>query len=214
MDITWFGRSCFRLQTGSIRILTDPFDLPFEAASLTADIVTLSRRMPADRILAKPPYRVVDGPGEYEIKGVPVTGVATLPAPDPDAPGSQASPARNFIYSILVDGLSVCHLGRLNYVPLAQYIQEIGLPDVALIPLGEPEGLPVQRAVTLASQLEAKLLVPVSVGQPGDRSVLESFCRELGADPASTETHLTVTSSALPAQARVAVLLAQQPVSP
>jgi hypothetical protein len=65
------------------------------------------------------------------------------------------------------------------------------------------------RAVQLASQLEAKLLVPFTLGGPGDAAALESFCRELGADPAAVSNRVSVTATALAAGTRVALLAPQ-----
>jgi L-ascorbate metabolism protein UlaG (beta-lactamase superfamily) len=221
MDITWFGATCFRLRSGQLTILTDPFDLPplpssgslpDAARRLAAEIVTVSDRAAARQLAAHSAHRLVDGPGEYEIRGVPITGVATpLAAAPAGESGSPGERRQNVVYSMLVDGVSVCHLGRLSQPPSAQQIQEIGLPDVVLIPLGEQFGLTPQRAGQLATQLESKLLIPMVLDRPGDRAVLEAFCRELGADPNAVESRLTVTHSGLPAQARVAVLARQEP---
>src|SRR5437879_412164 len=131
MDVTWLGGSCIRLQSGAVSVLTDPFDLPPRAAPLAADVVTLSLREARDRIRVGGAYRLVEGPGEYEIKGVPVNGVAARRL------GSDADPAaRSFIYSIQMDNVSVCHLGRLNRAPSSLEVQEIGAPDVLFVPLG------------------------------------------------------------------------------
>ncbi len=203
MDVTWLGGSCVRLHAGGVSVLTDPFDLHFPGGTLSADVVTLSLREARDRLLlAAGSYRLVEGPGEYEIKGVPVTGVATRRQP---AAGQDAL-ARNFVYSIQLDGVTACHLGRLNRPPSAQEVQEMGAPDVLFVPLGEPLGLSVPHAVAVASQLEAKLLVPMLLGGPDDRAALERFCRELASDPSNTEARLSVTASGLPATARVVVL--------
>ena len=207
MEIIWLGKSCFRLQSGALRILADPFDLPPGAAPLEADIVTISSRAARDRLAVQGRFRLVDGPGEYEIKGIPVTGIAT--AGSAVEGGGDGRPPRNFVYSVTLDGVSVCHLGRLSQPPASHELQEIGAPDVLLLPLGEPEGLPAQRAAQLASQLEARLLVPMTLGGREDGAALERFCKELGADPSNFERRLTVTSSGLPAQARVALLAAQ-----
>ena len=196
MDLVWYGGSCVRLRAGPLSILADPFDLP-RAADLSADIVTLSQRDARERLLVTPPYRLVDGPGEYEIKYVPITGIATRHLLD----GTRW----NIVYSVVVDGVTICHLGRLNRAPTSHEVQDIGSPDVLLLPLGGA-GLAVAQAVALASQLEAKLLVPMPLGAIDDRSVLERFCKELGADAAASERRLTVTSGGLPATARVAVL--------
>ncbi|MGH2351493.1 MAG: MBL fold metallo-hydrolase [Chloroflexota bacterium] len=209
MDITWLGGSCFRLQSGALSILTDPFDVPGGTTALAADIVTLSNRAARDRLVVNGPHRLVDGPGEYEITGVPVTGIATAAssavAAGDEAPPT-AAPARNVVYTIVLDGVSVCHLGRLTQAPSGQQLQEFGSPDVLLLPIGEPAGLPVQRAVQLTSQLESRLLIPMTLGGAGDRAAVERFCRELGADPANLMARLTVTTSGLPAQPRVALL--------
>ncbi len=207
MDVTWLGGSCFRLQSGVVSVLTDPFDLPSPTGPLAADIVTLSTRDARDRVAVTGAFRLVDGPGEYEIKGVPVTGVATRRQP---TEGQEQAPP-NFVYTIQMDGVIACHLGRMNRPPTSQEVQEIGAPDMLFVPLGEPQGLTVQQAIALASQLESKVLVPIFSAVDG-QTALERFCRELGSDPNVRETKLSVSSSGLPATARAAVLSRQEPV--
>jgi L-ascorbate metabolism protein UlaG (beta-lactamase superfamily) len=204
MDIVWFGSSCFRLQSPHATVLTDPFAAPEDlpAAALVTDVVTLSDRSKRDSLPAVS-GRVVDGPGEYEVRGIPVTSVAL-----PSAGG------RTIVHTMALDGITVCHLGWLNEVPAAARVQEIGQPDVVLIPLGGPNGLPPARAAQLASQMEAKLLVPMTLGGPDDQAALEAFCKELGADPNAAEPRVSVTATALAAQTRVAVLSPQNGVAP
>ena len=198
MDIVWFGQSCFRLQSSQANVLTDPFDSPPPAALAGIQIVTVSDRALRDRVPPIEGARIVDGPGEYEIEGVPVNGIAV-------AAGGRADAGRKtFIYTVALDGVTVCHLGRLAEPPAGQRIQEMGQADVLLLPLGEPLGLPVPRAVQLASQLEAKLLIPMPLGRDG--APLEAFCKELGADPTVRENRLSVSASGLPAQTRVVIL--------
>jgi hypothetical protein len=107
------------------------------------------------------------------------------------------------VYTAVLDGVAVCHLGRLEHIPPAAQLQAIGSPDLVLFPLGEAAGLAVPQAVQLASQLEARLLVPVPLGAGPDEEAVERFCRELGADPANFSPRLSVTSSGLPVQAQV-----------
>lgn len=217
MDILWFGASSVRLQGSQVSVLADPFDLAPGDPVGPVDIVTISDRRLRGRIadlaaLGAP--HLVDGPGEYEIKGVPLTGIATSRAAVPE--GETATTGRgprNFVYNVTLDGILVTHLGRLTELPTSSQVHDIGSPDVVLLPLGEPEGLTAARAAQLASQLEAKLLVPMLLGGPNDQAVLESFCKELGADPTPIGPRLSVSASSLGAQTRV-VVLQPAPVGP
>jgi L-ascorbate metabolism protein UlaG (beta-lactamase superfamily) len=200
MDIVWFGNSCFRLQATQATVLTDPFDAPPPAALAGVDVITVSQRHLRGRLPGVTGARVIDGPGEYEIKGVPVSGVA-IP--------STSGEGRNCVYRVVMDGIAVCHLGRLADLPGGTRIQEIGQADVVLVPLGAPEGLTAARAAQLGSQLETKLLIPMTLGGPNDAAALESFCKELGADPAAAEARVSVTATGLAAQTRVVVLRPQ-----
>src|SRR5437868_2671347 len=143
MDVTWLGGSCVRLQTGAVSVLTDPFDVSPAGSALSADVVTLSLREACDRLLVTGPHRLAPGPGEYEIKGIQVRGVATHRQGTDD----QNTNTPNFVYSIQIDGVMACLLGRLNRPPSAQEVQEIGAPDVLFVPLGAPYGLSVPHAV-------------------------------------------------------------------
>jgi len=206
MDIAWFGRSCFRLQSSQATVLTDPFGALPAAALAGVHIITLSDRERAGDLASVPGARVVVGPGEYEIRGVPVGGIAVNVAPVAERPAR-----KSFIYTVTLDGIAVCHLGRLTEPSAGQRTHElgqVGQADVLLLPLGEPEGFPAQRAVQVASQLESKLLIPMLLGGPGDEAALEAFCKELGADPSVRESRLSVTATALAAQTRVAIFTA------
>jgi L-ascorbate metabolism protein UlaG (beta-lactamase superfamily) len=207
MDITWFGRSCVRLQSSQATVLTDPFGPLPPPALAGIHVVTLSDRARRDELMDVSGARVIDGPGEYEVRGIPVSGVA-LSVPSGIA-GAEGGGRKTFVYTVTLDGIAICHLGRLPELPAGAGLQEIGQADVLLIPLGEPEGLSAARAVQIASQLEAKLLVPLTLGGPNDATVLETFCRELGADPTAVTPRVSVTATALAAGTRVALLTPQ-----
>ncbi|MDQ3700336.1 MAG: MBL fold metallo-hydrolase [Chloroflexota bacterium] len=232
MDISWLGGSCFRLHANGLQVLTDPFDLPTPIVPLADEIVTLSQRAAGGRLALGQVYRLIDGPGEYEIKGMPITGVATsggggsAPVAADRAPtdraltggaptGGPPSRDRNVAYTVVMDGVAVCHLGRIDRPLSAPQLQEIGSPDVLLLPLHEGSGLTLAQAVQLTSQLEARLLAPVPLVSGADDAVVERFCRELGADPANFSPRLTVSTSGLPAQVQVVRLsVADSPAGP
>src|SRR3989304_3652494 len=116
MEITWLGHSCFRIRGKEVTIITDPYDksLGYTLGKPTANIVTVSHHHPGHDCVAmvsgKP--KIVDGPGEYEISDVIITGI---PSFHDERTG--AIRGKNTAYLIQIDEVAVCHLGDLGHVP-------------------------------------------------------------------------------------------------
>lgn len=233
MDIVWFGESCFRLARPSVSVVTDPYWASSPALpNLTADIVTLS----GGRItsLALRPLdgnpRFIERPGEYEIKGAVITGVATPRR----AVGESKSGVRqrNCVFLIELDGIVICHLGYLDHVPSTQQVEELSGVDVLLVPVGGHETLNAADAVEVISMVEPRIVVPMlhdavaaaavartsaAVGRRGDEppraqsdgEALERFCRELGVQDTVPQVRLSITRSHLPGDTQVVVLQSQ-----
>src|SRR3990172_7909279 len=128
MEITWLGHSCFRLRSRPATVVTDPYDkdLGLILPRVRADIVTVSHDAPDHNYVrgVKGDFKVLSGPGEYEVSGVFVTG---LELGDRKAGGKSAKgPAapRNTVFLIEFDDLTVCHLGDLNTVPTQAMVEE------------------------------------------------------------------------------------------
>ena len=187
--------------------MTDPYgrSLGLTLGKQTANIVTVSHDTPnhaaVDAIGGDP--RPVRGPGEYEIAGVMITGVAT---PGERAPGAHG---KNTAYLIELDDLTVCHLGDLGKTLNAEQIEALKDPDVLLIPAGGECTISPTEAAEVVSQLEPKLVVPMHYALPGIAIKLDAvdrFCREMGAQEVRPQPKLTVTRSSLPDEATVVIL--------
>ena len=115
MDINWLGHSCFRIRGRHATIVTDPYspDYGYSLGKPTARIVTVSHEHPGHSYAegVSGDYRLVRGPGEYEIGGVLIIGIATF---HDDERGAKRG--RNTDYLKDVDQMSVCHLGDLGHV--------------------------------------------------------------------------------------------------
>src|SRR3989338_30493 len=115
MEITFIAHASFKLRGNKATVVTDPFDPAFlnlKFPKVEADIVTISHEhadhnyLPAD-ILSP---LLIQGPGEYESKGVNVIGVSSY---HDDKNGGERG--LNTIYRIEMDGISLVHLGDLGY---------------------------------------------------------------------------------------------------
>ena len=209
MDITWHGHSCFRLRGRDVTVVTDPYGrgTGYPPLRLSADLVTVSHDHPnhnfVDAVqLADRRLRRIDGPGEYEIAGAMITGVATYR----DKQKGKLH-GKNTAYLVGLDELSICHVGDLGHPLSAEQIEALKDADVLLVPVAGGCTIDAVEAVEVVSQLEPKLVIPMHYGTPGVQ--LESadrFCRELGVADIAVQPRLTVTRSTLPSETQVVLL--------
>lgn len=75
MIINFLGDGSFKIQTGGLTILTEPFSGEL-SGRLKPDIIIKTRTpaVPKPYILNPTPF-VIEGPGEYEIKGITILGL-------------------------------------------------------------------------------------------------------------------------------------------
>lgn len=213
MEITWYGLSCFRLaERGLASVVTDPYpdEYGYVLPRPRAHIVTVSGRDPARNAIKAPrgPFRILDGPGEYEIKGVFVIGVALIGARDQ---GTMAT--RNIIFVFEYGGLTVCHLGGLNHMPRRSQIEELGAIDVLLTPVGGGDLISAAQAAEVIAMLEPRLVIPMHYHTPACKVKLpraNTFLKEMGANTVESAEILRVSSSTLPQETQVLLLSPRQ----
>jgi L-ascorbate metabolism protein UlaG (beta-lactamase superfamily) len=218
MEITWYGHSCFRLtERNYATVVTDPFDskaIGYDSLKLRSDIVTVSHEAPGhnNTEAVKGVSHVIDGPGEFEIGGVFVTGVQT----EGSGSGKKKSkskdsdaPVRNTVYVFDYDGITVAHLGDLKEVPTQSEIESLGTINVALVPVGGGSALNAAKAAEVISLIEPNLVIPMHYSTPAAKLSLDSlkkFIKEMGLSKPETQQSLKVTRSGLPNETHVVVL--------
>jgi L-ascorbate metabolism protein UlaG (beta-lactamase superfamily) len=206
-EIRWYGHNCFRIRGKDATVLTDPVgkSTGYALAKQTADLVTVSSGLPDHANLAavRPESATIDGPGEYEIHDIFVTGVRTH---QDDANGAERG--HNTSYLIELDGMVICHLGDLGHSLSAEHTEAMSDIDILLVPAGS-RNLDPARAAEVVSQLAPKVVIPMQYAtESGDRDLLglEGFCRNLGVDVPAPEEKLTIRPSDLGETMRLAVL--------
>ncbi len=211
MEITWYGHSCFRLtERNFAAVVTDPFDsktIGYGPLKLKADIVTVSHDAAGHNHTdaVKGASHVIDGPGEFEIGGVFITGVQT----DGAAKKKSAEATRNTLYVFDYDGITVAHLGDLKQVPSQAEVEALGTVNVALVPVGGGGGLNAAKAAEVISLLEPNIVVPMHYATPDVKVSLDSlnkFLKEMGLGKTASQPSLKVTRSGLPDETHVVVL--------
>lgn len=153
MILTWYGHSCFLLETAEGSVVFDPYapgSVPgVELPPLTADAVlcshghrdhgfaeavTLSGRKPAFRVTAIDSF--------HDDKRGLLRG-------------------KNTIYVVEAEGKRVAHLGDLGHEPNEKQLAAIGKVDLLLIPVGGHYTIDAKTADRIARAVGARLTVPM-----------------------------------------------------
>jgi L-ascorbate metabolism protein UlaG (beta-lactamase superfamily) len=206
LDVTWLGQSCFRLRGRSAAVVTDPFSPALgPRLKLEGNLVTVSHgHENHSHVQSVRDAHVIEGPGEYEVAGVTVRGLATYH----DA-RQGAEHGRNTVYLIELDDVRVCHLGDLGHSLDASALEEIGNVDVLLVPVGGGRTLDGGRAAEVVRQVEPRYVVPMHFSHPSIRAELapvDRFLKEMGVAEAEAQSKLAVQASSAEAEMKVVVL--------
>jgi L-ascorbate metabolism protein UlaG (beta-lactamase superfamily) len=191
-------------------VVTDPYESKKDALKLKADAVTISKEDPAHNNInavvgaQRGDVRVIRSPGEYEMGGVFVTGVAMKP---PAAKKDDAAAVKSTVYAFNYEGVNVVHLGGLGFVPTQSQIDALETADVLFVPIGAG-GLNAQQASEVISMIEPSIVVPMHYdgdGKTGNDS-LTKFLKEMGLSNAKAQDMLKVSKGSLPEDTQVMLL--------
>ncbi|MEX0918599.1 MAG: MBL fold metallo-hydrolase [Candidatus Paceibacterota bacterium] len=179
MVITYYGKAFIRLQFGDMVVALNPIAKRSEvkSARFGADIALISLRQPefagaeALNFGSKEPV-VFDGPGEYELSDVFIKGYLSV------GPVGKI----NTIYTIVLEGMKICHLGVLaenNLEP--DVVEEISGANILFVPIGDEGTMAPGPAAKLASSLIPNIIIPVLDGAGKEADVrLAEFLKETG----------------------------------
>lgn len=219
-DIQYLGHACFRLRGRDGIIVCDPYSrsIGLDLGRPTAHIVTVSHNHEDHNYVAGvKPMRdrlfVIDGPGEYEVSGVLISGVRTY---HDKAKGAERG--FNTAYVIHLDDVVFCHLGDLGHELSQAQIEEIGDVDVLFVPVGGGETIGPAEATNVISQIEPRVVVPMHYAASQlsfeyDLAPLEKFTHELGIKEVTLEDKLSLTAATLPPEGDKTRVVVLRPVN-
>jgi L-ascorbate metabolism protein UlaG (beta-lactamase superfamily) len=218
MELTWYGRTCVRMRGKDAVVVADAYQAVVgpTGRGITGDIVTYSH--PDDSPLSKARGRAsrdggtiipgsleeafcLDGPGEYEVKDVLITGVRTF---RDDHRGKERG--RNVAFTVELDGVHIIHLGDIGHLLTEDKLTDIGPVDVACVPVGGT--LPPNKAAELVAQLDAKVVVPMAICDDADAAeAMAKFLHEMGVStPPAVQSKLSLMPSSMPAELTTVLL--------
>jgi len=211
MVITWYGQSCFKIQSGDLVVVTDPFskDVGLTPPRFKADVIAVTHEHHDHNNTDSIPEGafIVRGPGEYEIKGIAITGIPTFH----DASQGKER-GRNTVYAIEMEEMRLVHLGDFGEEKIRpETLEALGEVDILFLPVGGTYTIDAETAAEVVSAIEPKIVIPMHYAIPGLKVKLdgvEAFLKEMGAAKTAAEDRLTLKKKDLleDESARVIVL--------
>lgn len=209
MNIQWYGQTCFKIQTKingeEITVVTDPIskESGLRQSKMNANVITMSdyksKRFNTSAISGakekEDPFMII-GAGEYETKGIFVTGVDTSIIKE------DKQESFNVTYRYDIEGMRIVHLGlavakKLN----EEQIEALGLIDVLILPVGGGDSLSYEQAVKMVGILEPRIVIPMFYNIDGINEKLDDvvrFAKELGVSDLTPEKKVKIVKSELP----------------
>jgi L-ascorbate metabolism protein UlaG (beta-lactamase superfamily) len=205
MDIQFYGANCIVLTTKHARVVVDDnlVDLGRKSITKAGDIALFTG---AHGDPAQPVKIVVDQPGEYEVSGVSIYGIAARAHIDEEKQKTVS------MYKIIIDDLRILVTGHVYPELSDAQLETIGMVDVLFVPVGgngytlDPIG-----ALKLIKAIEPKLIIPThydssAIKYPVPQQELEQALKALAMEPKETIAKLKVKAGELGDIAQLTVL--------
>ena len=195
MVISWYGQSCFKIQSGDLVIAIDPFskEIGLTPPRFRSDVVLVTHSHfdhSNSEAMAGEPF-IITGPGEYETKGVYVHGIETF---HDTKEGKERG--LNTVYIIELEDIRILHLGDFGEEKLRdETLEAIGDVDIMLVPVGGTYTIDAEQAAKVVKQVEPKRAIPMHYKIPGLKVKLDGvdeFLKEMGASKTEVQEKFTV----------------------
>ena len=184
MVINWYGEGCFKIQTGGLTLLTDPFEssVGLTPARGKNDLVLKTLTAWPLKDEEEEDGKVICGAGEYEIQGIIVRGFPLLK--------DSSEKFLKTAYKVIAEDLTLGFLGHLSGELTPEANQTLKDSDILFIPAGGKPFINQEAAAKLIKQLSPKFVVASFFKIPGLKrggSDWKDLADEMGQKPEVSE---------------------------
>jgi len=220
MDIIWHGHSSFTIKGSKVTMVTDPYnDHGIKLPKLSANVVLLSDSMMDNEGSSVAPVEgepfMADLPGEYEVGGALIDGFNashfTKSKEEEMQNEDKAAGGDIVVFSILMEGIRICHLSGLGHNLTGDLTEKIGDVDILLVPVGGNLVLDAKKAHNVIETIEPRIVIPMYYNTPGstlDLAGVDEFLKEMSKANAEPQDKLQIKGrSSLPDENMEIVIL-------
>lgn len=190
--------------------MIDPFEekTGLKVPSFSADILLITHdhydHNNASAVKGNP--FLINGPGEYEVKGVFIQGI---PSFHDDVQGKERG--ANTVYVIETENMRFCHMGDFGQNQLTdEQLEQIGKVDILMVPVGGNYTINSSEAQKVVGQIEPKIVIPMHYQLPKlsiDLDGVEKFLKAMGKNSIEPQDKLTIKNSALPKEKETEIVI-------
>jgi L-ascorbate metabolism protein UlaG (beta-lactamase superfamily) len=205
MDIQFHGANCLTLSTKQAKVVVDDNLTELGAKAITkAGDISLSTMAHAN-----PTHAVkiaIDLPGEYEVSGISIYGIAVRAHMDEQGKKTAT------MYKIVTDDLRILITGHIYPELSDAQLETIGMVDVMFVPVGgNGYTLDGVGALKLIKKVEPKLIVPThydakGLNYPVPQQPLSEALKALAMEPKETTPKLKLKAGDFAEVAQLVIL--------
>ncbi|WMJ84776.1 MBL fold metallo-hydrolase [Oscillospiraceae bacterium LTW-04] len=205
MKITWYGHSCFKVETDQGSVVFDPYE-----DGRVPGYALLPRNLSADAVLCSHEHRDHSAVERVKLSGsIPTFSVQEISTYHDEAKGEKRG--ENTIRVISAEGMRLAHMGDLGCELTEEQLAVLRGVDVLLIPVGGFYTIDASQAKTMADAIGARVVIPMHYrnGQLGYEVIgtLESFTKQCN-NVVNYATNSIVVTADTPQQTAVLTYLA------
>lgn len=205
MELQYYGANCLRLSAKKAQIVVDD-NLAKVGLKPVTKPTDISLRTNRDIPEAEQAAFKADMPGEYEVSGMVIRGIAARGHMDEEGKNNAV------IYTIEADDTKVVVLGHI-YPELSEaQLEQIGMVDVAVVPVGgNGYTLDGVGALKVIKQIEPRVVIPThyddkSIKYEVPQAGLADAIKNLGMEVTETLAKYKIKPSELSDTTRLIVL--------
>ena len=163
MEIEFLGANCLKISTKKATAIVDPVVPGGKVNTSKAKFVAITNQ---DLLKYENGDFVIETPGEYEISGLSVQGIAAQAHMDEE--GTEKA----VIYKVIHDNVSILVVGHIMPKLTDEQLEAIGMVDILAVPVGG-NGYTIDStgAAQLTRKIEPKIVIPTHYA---DKSI--NFC--------------------------------------
>lgn len=179
MVINWYGEGCFKIQTGGLTLLIDPFSseigLTPPRGKVDAVLNTLTKWPPEQENNKEEQGQIIIGPGEYDVQDMVIRGFGLTK--------ESVGGVLKSIYLVNVEDMNLCFLGHITDYPDENILDKIKNIDILFVPSAGAPYISQELAAKFVKQFNPKIIVNSLFKIPGLKRKTDDekdFAKELG----------------------------------